>query len=310
MRFSRRAQARPQAGAALAAHRAANPHARKGVEGLHVSADRAIGAAEPSSVIGGRPVIAGFEQRPQKRPCLLFIAPPHTHPGNASVSLVQCRPSLSSRGRRYRGKMATVARDFGRHGGRGRIWGKIPYETTRYRDGARRRRGKLRGSLWRQRSSPPRAQLGARRQRRKRATPLVVLALAQIGTSSDSAAMNLATASLVGTLGATLDDIRMATTLFSLIAGAFMIAGGLIGVTIGLEAHWPSASPGRAGRDHGGALPRHLLVHLGRARCHGTRRLLGHALGARLVAALYQDDSAPSRSAPSPARPPFDALRP
>ena len=33
-----------------------------------------------------------------------------------------------------------------------------------------------------------------------------VLALAQIGTSSDSAAMNLATASLVGTLGATLDD--------------------------------------------------------------------------------------------------------
>ena len=57
--------------------------------------------------------------------------------------------------------------------------------------------------------------------------PLVVLALAQIGTSSDSAAMNLATASLVGTLGATLDDIQMATTLFSL------IAGGLIGVTIG-----------------------------------------------------------------------------
>lgn len=65
--------------------------------------------------------------------------------------------------------------------------------------------------------------------------PLVVLALAQIGTSSDSAAMNLATASLVGTLGATLDDIQMATTLFSLIAGAFMIAGGLIGVTIGLR---------------------------------------------------------------------------
>ena len=65
--------------------------------------------------------------------------------------------------------------------------------------------------------------------------PLAVLALAQIGTSSDSAAMNLATASLVGTLGATLDDIQMATTLFSLIAGAFMIAGGLIGVTIGLR---------------------------------------------------------------------------
>ena len=65
--------------------------------------------------------------------------------------------------------------------------------------------------------------------------PLAVLALAQIGTSSDSAAMNLATASLVGSLGATLDDIQVATALFSLIAGAFMIAGGLIGVTIGLR---------------------------------------------------------------------------
>ena len=65
--------------------------------------------------------------------------------------------------------------------------------------------------------------------------PLAVLALAQIGTSSDSAAMNLATASLVGSLGATLDDIQVATALFSLIAGAFMIAGGLVGVTIGLR---------------------------------------------------------------------------
>lgn len=65
--------------------------------------------------------------------------------------------------------------------------------------------------------------------------PLAVLALAQIGTSSDGAAMNLATASLVGALGATLDDIQVATALFSLIAGAFMIAGGLIGVTIGLR---------------------------------------------------------------------------
>lgn len=65
--------------------------------------------------------------------------------------------------------------------------------------------------------------------------PLAVLALAQIGTSSDGAAMNLATASLVGALGATLDDIQVATALFSLIAGAFMIAGGLVGVTIGLR---------------------------------------------------------------------------
>lgn len=84
--------------------------------------------------------------------------------------------------------------------------------------------------------------LAAERDDRRPATiskvsyvPLAVLAFAQIGTSSDSAAMNLATASLVGSLGATLDDIQVATTLFSLIAGAFMIAGGLVGITIGLR---------------------------------------------------------------------------
>lgn len=65
--------------------------------------------------------------------------------------------------------------------------------------------------------------------------PLAVLVLAQIGTSSDNAAMNIAVGSLTAELGATLGDIQMATTVFSLIAGAFMIAGGLIGVTIGLR---------------------------------------------------------------------------
>lgn len=64
--------------------------------------------------------------------------------------------------------------------------------------------------------------------------PLAVLVLAQIGTSSDNAAMNIAVGSLTAELGATLGDIQMATTVFSLIAGAFMIAGGLIGVTAGL----------------------------------------------------------------------------
>lgn len=64
--------------------------------------------------------------------------------------------------------------------------------------------------------------------------PLAVLVLAQIGTTSDNAAMNIAVGSLATHLGATLGDIQMATTVFSLIAGAFMIAGGLVGITIGL----------------------------------------------------------------------------
>ena len=119
--------------------------------------------------------------------------------------------------------------------------------------------------------------------------PLAVLALAQIGTSSDSAAMNLATASLVGTLGATLDDIQMATTLFSLIAGAFMIAGGLLGVTIGLRRAL-AAGLGLAviGEIVAAASPSILVftwggrVIMGVAACLITPSVLG------LVAALYQ----------------------
>ena len=119
--------------------------------------------------------------------------------------------------------------------------------------------------------------------------PLAVLALAQIGTSSDSAAMNLATASLVGTLGATLDDIQMATTLFSLIAGAFMIAGGLVGVTIGLRRALAIGLSLAVAGEMVAALSPNIFVFtwggrviMGLGACLITPSVLG------LVAALYQ----------------------
>ena len=60
--------------------------------------------------------------------------------------------------------------------------------------------------------------------------PLVALIMAQIGTTSDNAAMNIAVAQLSSQLGASLGDIQVATTVYALIAGAFMIAGGMLGV--------------------------------------------------------------------------------
>ena len=126
--------------------------------------------------------------------------------------------------------------------------------------------------------------------------PLAVLALAQIGTSSDSAAMNLATASLVGTLGATLDDIQMATTLFSLIAGAFMIAGGLVGVTIGLRRALAMGLSLAVAGEMVAALSPNIFAFtwapaLSRPRCSGWSRR------------STKGGSGPSRSAPSPERP-------
>lgn len=62
---------------------------------------------------------------------------------------------------------------------------------------------------------------------------LPVLAAAQIGTSCDNATLSNAASVLVGSLGATVADVQLATMVYSLAAGAFMIAGGMVGVMIG-----------------------------------------------------------------------------
>lgn len=64
-------------------------------------------------------------------------------------------------------------------------------------------------------------------------TPLIVLILAQVGTTSDNAAMNIAVGSLTTQLGSALGDIQVANTVYALFAGALMIAGGLLGVIVG-----------------------------------------------------------------------------
>ena len=63
--------------------------------------------------------------------------------------------------------------------------------------------------------------------------PLAALILAQVGTTSDNAAMNIAVSQLSSQLGASLGDIQVANTVYALVAGAFMIAGGMLGVSWG-----------------------------------------------------------------------------
>ena len=62
--------------------------------------------------------------------------------------------------------------------------------------------------------------------------PLIVIILAQVGTSSDNAALGIAVQELVGALGATVADVQMANLAYSLVAGSCMIAGGMIGVVV------------------------------------------------------------------------------
>ncbi len=68
--------------------------------------------------------------------------------------------------------------------------------------------------------------------------PIIVLILAQMGTSGDNGALGLANQQLVDVLGATTPDIQLANMVYSLMAGAFMAAGGLVGTIIGWRTNF------------------------------------------------------------------------
>ena len=63
--------------------------------------------------------------------------------------------------------------------------------------------------------------------------PIVILILAQMGTTGDNGALSLATSALTVDLGATTSEIQIANMIYPLVGGAFMIAGGLLGTILG-----------------------------------------------------------------------------
>ncbi|MEG1750309.1 MAG: MFS transporter [Raoultibacter sp.] len=68
--------------------------------------------------------------------------------------------------------------------------------------------------------------------------PIIVLIMAQMGTSGDNGALSIANTELVNILGATVPDIQLANMVYSLMAGALMIAGGLLGTIIGWKKNF------------------------------------------------------------------------
>lgn len=63
--------------------------------------------------------------------------------------------------------------------------------------------------------------------------PLIILLAAQFSTMADNSGLAISTEALIALHGATMSDIQMANAMYPLIAGAGMIAGGLIGLIIG-----------------------------------------------------------------------------
>lgn len=63
--------------------------------------------------------------------------------------------------------------------------------------------------------------------------PILILILAQMGTTGDNGALSLATSALTTELHATTAEIQLANMVYPLVGGAFMIAGGLVGTIAG-----------------------------------------------------------------------------
>ena len=68
--------------------------------------------------------------------------------------------------------------------------------------------------------------------------PLIVLMFTQIGTSGDNAVLSVATNALISALHASMNDIQLANMVYSLCAGAFMVAGGMLGIIIGWKKNF------------------------------------------------------------------------
>lgn len=63
--------------------------------------------------------------------------------------------------------------------------------------------------------------------------PLLILCLAQFLASADNVTLSIATSALIRDFGASMSQISTANTLYPLVAGTFMIAGGMLGLIIG-----------------------------------------------------------------------------
>lgn len=68
--------------------------------------------------------------------------------------------------------------------------------------------------------------------------PLVMLMMAQIGTCGDNTVMNLITNALIESFGATMNQVQLANIVYSLVTGALMIFGGMLGLAIGWKRNY------------------------------------------------------------------------
>ncbi|PAF52241.1 MFS transporter [Helicobacter sp. 13S00477-4] len=65
--------------------------------------------------------------------------------------------------------------------------------------------------------------------------PLIIVCLAQIGTSGDNSVVSLSTQQFITHLGASMDQVQLANIVYSLLTGALMVFGGMLGIAKGFK---------------------------------------------------------------------------
>lgn len=65
--------------------------------------------------------------------------------------------------------------------------------------------------------------------------PLWVVCFAQVGTSGDNSVLSMSTNQFINSLGATMDQVQLANIVYSLLAGALMVFGGMLGIAKGFK---------------------------------------------------------------------------
>lgn len=63
--------------------------------------------------------------------------------------------------------------------------------------------------------------------------PLIMLMMAQIGTTTDNVSLGMCTMALVKSLNVSVAEVQLANVIYATCAGSFMIAGGMLGIRIG-----------------------------------------------------------------------------
>ncbi len=65
--------------------------------------------------------------------------------------------------------------------------------------------------------------------------PLLVVCFAQVGTSGDNSVLSMSTHEFISQLNATMNQVQLANIVYSLLAGALMVFGGMLGIAKGFK---------------------------------------------------------------------------